>query len=637
MSNSKYEVSTKTIETLLSPNSSTFEIPVFQRPYSWRREQIDQLMDDIFTTPPEELPYFLGSIVLADKDKKTSDSRIVILDGQQRLTTITLLIYAFIHKLKLEGLEDIVEHKRYISSKPIKGKRELKIKLQQGEDKNAYEAILSDEILEPFEKYKSTSIVKALKSIFDYIEKNKKNSSLEDMFQRLLCSVELVCITASSERDAFRLFETLNDRGLSLSSADLIKNKIFSKCSENTRDEAVESWSNITEYTQDDDIVKFLRHYWISAHGNVRKRQTYETYREHLETLNEEESIQFIASIEESASYFEQIINPNPRKCIWGAEVAEVLDRLLSYRATQVRPFILALAKHSPEHILTGVKICESITVRSSIIGSRNPSSIEKVYFELSQMLQKEDPWRLIFESKVLKDIVSDEEFVEDFSSISVASVTPALREILSQVNAAMSTGETYIQKGKQVHVEHIFPQKPSIEALQESGIKKSDVSDYSCRIGNLTLLSGAYNRKASNKAFSLKRSIYEKSDILMTRKLASFEHWGVKEIDHRSNELSDFAVQAYPHPIEIIKSSFGESIPSLCELETNGVEIGSSEEAITTQELCSRFGISYSNYRQQARRFEMEPADWLSQKTGWNYIGNRRSRRWVQPGSPYQ
>jgi hypothetical protein len=543
MSNSKYEVSTKTIETLLSPGSSIFEIPVFQRPYSWRRDEIGQLIDDIFSTPLEELPYFLGSIVLASKDKQAESSKITILDGQQRLTTISLLIYAFIQKLKSEGLEDAAEHNTYIFSKKIKGKRELKINLQKGEDKDAYEAILSGIISYSDQKYQHTKISDALKSIFSYIDRYKSEYSLstEDMFQRLLYDVELVCITASSERDAFRLFETLNDRGLSLSSADLIKNKIFSRCGEESIYEAVDLWSNITELTRDDDIVKFLRNYWIAYHGNVRKRQTYETYRKYLESLSEKESIQFITSIEESAAHFEQIVSPSPRKCIWGTEVAEVLERLLSYRASQVRPFILALAKYSPDHILPGVKICESITVRSSIVGSRNPSSIEGVYFELSRIVREEEnPWNLILNSKSLREIVNDEEFSDDFSSTMVTVVTPAWREILSQINAVMSTGETFIHRGKQVHVEHIFPQKPSIEAFEESGIKKSDSYDYSRRIGNLTLLAGSYNRRASNKAFSSKRSFYEQSEILMTRQLANFTKWGVREIENRSERTSE-------------------------------------------------------------------------------------------------
>jgi uncharacterized protein with ParB-like and HNH nuclease domain len=356
MSDSKYQVTTQTIETLLSAPSLVFEIPVFQRPYSWGKDEINRLIDDVFSTPEEDLPYFLGSIVLASQNQESKDSRIAILDGQQRLITVSLLIYAFIQKLKEEeNLEDIVQYNSYIYSKRVKGKKKPKIQLQEGEDKKVYEAIVSGNSCFAEEQFKGTKIATTLESIFKSIENRMKSDNLtpEDMFERLLYDVELVCITASSEGDAFRLFETLNDRGLSLSSADLIKNKIFSKFGRDNLQEVVRCWGNIVEYTCDDDIVKFLRHHWVSSYadGRARNSEIYKTYKSYLESLTEEnQSLQFVKDMEREAAVFEQIISPSPKKCIWGSEVAETLERLLFYRASQARPFILAVARCSPKY-----------------------------------------------------------------------------------------------------------------------------------------------------------------------------------------------------------------------------------------------------------------------------------------------
>jgi len=640
MSQSKYEVSTKTVETLLSPGSAIFEVPVFQRPYSWRKEEIDQLMDDLFSTPSEDLPYFLGSIVLASKDHEKS-GRTTILDGQQRLTTISLLIYAFIQKLKEDGFEDAAEHNTYIFSKKIKGQKELKIQLQEvgDKDKKVYEDILSGKKLYTDEEFKGKKIAEALQSIFKKIEKctAEFNLTIEDMFQRLLYEVEIVCITASSERVAFRLFETLNDRGLSLSSADLIKNKLFSNCGSESIQEALTIWSRVIECTQDGDIVKFFRNHWIAYYGKIENREVYETYRKHLEKLDKKKSLEFIYELGESAEYFEQIVSPSS-KCIWGSEVAEVLDRLLVYRSSQARPFILALAKYCDKYkcdhyMLPGVRICESITVRSSIVGSKNPSSIEGIYLELSRILRDENSWHKILEAKEIKDIVSDHDFHKDFASLTVSSSTSAWREILSQVNAAMSTGETSINKGKQVHIEHILPQKPTMEVLAEAQIPGKNYTDYVYRIGNLTLMLGLLNRKASNNAFSEKRKLYQESDIFMTRQLANFSTWGIQEIDERSKTLAKFAVQAYPHPSDILQES-------ICELKNvpkdtfktviSSVENVTNEQGITTRELCFKFDINYNSYRQKAMKDGLESAEWLQQKTGWTYFGKTTSRRWI-------
>ncbi len=560
MATAKYDVLSQTVEVLLSPGSALFEVPVFQRTYAWGPEEISQLLDDIFGESAKlDLPYFLGSIVLASRDNGTSPEGDLVLDGQQRLTTLSLLICALILKMKESGDEGADENNMYLFSRRVKGKRQPKLTMQE-RDNSVFSALLKDPSTCKDAKYRTTKIGVALnriiKGIEEYAESQPEYRGAEHpydmMLQRLLYDVELVRITAPSEREAFRLFETLNDRGLSLSAADLIKNKLFSHCG-NELDDAVEAWSNTLSCVPDDDIVNYLRSYWIAFKGFVRKRGLYDIYRNYIDTLEPTAATLFTMELEESAKAYEQIVSPNPNSCAWGTEVAECLDRLNLYRARSCRPVIVALSKLHEGDVGRGARICESITVRYSIVGEKNPNLLEKIYAEICRAIREsKDPWKSIAESKYMDDIPSDSEFIDKLKSMEISSITTAWREVLAKINRQMGTGETRIERGHRVHVEHIMPQSPRAVALQESGLSKEEAESLINRVGNLTLLSGRRNRQASNKPFSEKKSLYEGSEILMTRNLIEYERWGREEIDKRSIYLSELATKAYPHPREI-------------------------------------------------------------------------------------
>ena len=272
MATAKYEVLSQTIEVLLSPGSATFEVPVFQRAYAWGAEEIGQLLDDLFgSSSGFDLPYFLGSIVLVSNEggERHGD---MVLDGQQRLTTVSLVILALIEKMREQGEEGVDEHKMYLFTRRSKGKKLPKLKLQDA-DNEAYEKILDQPSECESTRWKSSRICAALKKIYAGIEEHATNNP----------AFSEVRITAPSEREAFRLFETLNDRGLDLSSADLVKNKLFAACGDEI-DDAVEYWSSMLSYVKDDDVVNFLRAYWIATTNLVRKRDLYDEYRKYIDT-----------------------------------------------------------------------------------------------------------------------------------------------------------------------------------------------------------------------------------------------------------------------------------------------------------------------------------------------------------------
>jgi hypothetical protein len=568
MTNSKYEVVSQTVEVLLSPGAAQFEVPPFQRVYSWGSDEINQLIDDIFGESPElpgsELPYFLGSIVLAAKEDNGNSEPDQILDGQQRLTTLSLIIAALIQKLDSNGADDTGIYRTYLFSRRVRGQAKPKIVLQD-EDRRTYESLIREPLKYKDVSYKNTSLGIALAKVYTAIEqyadqagtKSAANDFYGMMLERLLYDVELVRITAPSEKDAFRLFETLNDRGLALSAADLIKNKLFSRCGTEI-DDATDAWSNVVSYTKDDDIVDFLRYFWIAVHGPVRKRGLYDRCKDYINTLGSTEAALMAIDLEDTAKSYEQIVNPNPKTNPWGEEVANALERLNSSRARGCRPAILACSKFRPPDVPKMVKICESITVRHSIVGEKSANRLEDFYGEICKALRKSrSPLEEIFTidplPQFLSEIPSDEEFTSKLKNMEILSVTPAWREILVRINSELGTGETKVENPTRVHVDHILPQNPRATALTEANLSMDEATKLIPRIGNLTLLSGRKNREGSNKPFSTKRESYAKSEIAMTKQLRVFNRWGQAQIEDRSKELTDLAAKLYPHPRDIV------------------------------------------------------------------------------------
>ena len=346
-----YSVDNMSVSKVLGSVSPLYSIPNFQRRYAWTDKEVGELLYDLYDEIKwtgdleDEAPYFLGSVVVAGNEDTESE---LILDGQQRLVTISLLLASIRHLLieqKYYGAnEDIYE----LLVQKSKGRRrnrdnQIKIKLQK-EDAEAYTSLIEDPTLCKSRELKGSLLARAVQKILtDVIGKYmkaaletgiSKQEALLIMLDKVVELVMFVKITAPSESDAFRLFETLNDRGLALNAADLIKNRLLAKCSElRNLNEAVEAWRNLVEFVGEGEVVNFLRYYWIAFHGSVRKRDLYKAFEVHLRKLTPQQALIFIKDLRKAARNYNKIINPNHEKSGWDAATGAVLSRLLTYGA----------------------------------------------------------------------------------------------------------------------------------------------------------------------------------------------------------------------------------------------------------------------------------------------------------------
>ncbi|MDZ7702862.1 MAG: DUF262 domain-containing protein [Trueperaceae bacterium] len=287
-----YSVETKTTEYVLYKDSAVYEVPKFQRKYAWTVKEVGELLYDLFDDAnwdaedfQNELPYFLGAIVVVSQNDQVES----VLDGQQRLTTISLIIAILQQKLRDIDCDQstIAKYNDFLwrTSRMRRDESQIRMKLHP-EDATIYKTIINKPTSKTISQHRDSKIGSAAERILRDVQNeylklaHDKGVSEEDaiiyMLEKVIVHISFVKIIAPSESDAFRLFETLNDRGLALSAADLIKNKLLSRCStsdkRNAVDKVVEIWTEVLELVGEEEITDFLRYFWIAFHGKVSKR-----------------------------------------------------------------------------------------------------------------------------------------------------------------------------------------------------------------------------------------------------------------------------------------------------------------------------------------------------------------------------
>jgi hypothetical protein len=560
-----YQVQTSHVEDLLHVPSIAFEVPVFQRRYAWTTDEVDELMGDLYgdddwwIEKDEVEPYFLGSIVLA----RTKGSHHVLLDGQQRLTTITLLLACLQHVLQEGGHAKAQELERYLLAGKFGEPMRPKIRLQP-EDADVYRRLLQESSSRHEREIRRTALGRAVQRIHTGIEETLKRGGersvprtavLERMVKRLVYEVELVRIEASTEAQAFRLFETLNDRGLPLNGADLIKNKLLSQAG-HLVEPARLAWTAVTDEVRDNEILNFLRHFWIAFKAPVRKDRLYKEYLDELKDLRAEKVLAFAKELGAAAQVYDEITSPEPMDCSWGVETGEALQRLVLLRARSCRPLLLHCATHFSDQVPEVVALCEAASVRHTLVSGLNPNQLDKAYAAICKALRggQKDVIATVLQ-ELSRLVPTDEDFTAKFPSVEVSAVSAAWRAVLVRLNELISTGETRVAGTDKVHVEHVLPRNPSKAALVEAEIQADEVEEVASKIGNLTLLSGKKNQSISNLPFSQKRPAFLDSEIAFNRQIATCERWGKDEVLARGKQLAELATKAWFWPrAEVVK-----------------------------------------------------------------------------------
>lgn len=526
-----------------------FCVPSYQRPYSWESEKHTlDLFYDIENNLSEE-EYFLGTIVLT----KNETGRLEIVDGQQRLTTI-LLFYAAIRDIFSEDSKDKKIQVNYLSDYDRREDKEIpKLNLNEY-DNDFYREFIVNKNLEYLSKSKSNELIKD--SYFLIYEKLKQNSynekTLLDLMDFIDEKLKIVIITVSEETNAFTIFETLNDRGLVLAQIDLLKNYLYSKCSNNTILSNVRHHWHTLSIKMDErklSLIEYIRAFWLANYAFIRTKDN-QIFKALKDKIKNAEVQNFVLQLSDDSDLFIAIQDEN--HVYWkenGLENCAKYIKLLNYlELTQYYPLIFSIMKNFESDIEKekALKLVLSWMVRMLIVGSNKGGTVEQSYSKNALKIKKKE----IRTAKQLRDnlislIPDDETFKNAFSTATLSKEKLSrfyLREIEHYKTKDNLEKEVPIDVDK-INLEHILPQNSE---NNYPNFSTEEHTKYLKRIGNLTLMNTKSNNKQKSASFEDKKVIFKESTIEITKSVADYSEWSVENIEKRQNELAETAVKVW-------------------------------------------------------------------------------------------
>lgn len=534
--------------------SRRFRVPAYQRSYAWDVEHVEALLDDIKEAIyNKEREYFLGSVVVTSAD----NGRFEVVDGQQRLTTISLVISAikeiFQHD---EDHEVVVSVKSDFLASTDRRTKEREPKLILNEvDNEIYQDLIEgfDDVDEKKVRRQSHKrLVAAAKYCEKYlsdlcIRSKDSEEELHSWLDYIETSLKVIVVTAPDDSNAFVIFETLNDRGLELAISDLVKNYLFHKSGEKI-EETKNRWLSMVstlESASDDPLtVTYIRHFAMAKYGLIREKDLFSLLKTKI--TSKRGSLRFSTELAETVRVYTALLNTDHD--YWSDfsnDVAYSVSTFNLLGMTQIRPLLLALLnKFPPKKVSEAFKKLVSAAVRYQMVGGVGGGTLERVYSDTAKAVTEEKiktPNEVI---QAFKNVPSDSAFLSAFSIASVSKQKIAryyLREL--EIAEADGNAETIPNHDtNSVNLEHVLPTTP--DPSWQKVFSEDEMRSYQKRIGNLALMSAKLNSTIGNGCFEDKKEYFRESAFSFTREIANEDIWGKASIDSRQQRMAEVAVK---------------------------------------------------------------------------------------------
>lgn len=565
MSATNFNTSNSTYRKLIG-NGLTYQIPPFQRDYSWEEEQWEDLWQDILdvTSSEHDSAHYMGYLVLQSGDEKTFD----IIDGQQRLTTLTLIVLAALKNLQqiIDNGEDAERNKqRYEQIRqtyvgyldPVTLVSKTKLTLNRNNDSYFQNYIVTLREL-PTRGFKASehTLRKSFgwfhKKVSEYIKNCDGDKGIaiarliENMSDRLFFTV----ISVTDELNAYKVFETLNARGVRLSSTDLLKNYLFSVIHKENQDAhelkvLEDRWESIVSRLGSESFPDFLRAYWVSRNKSVRHAELYKAVRN---TVKSRESVfSLLRGMEEDIDTY--LALSSPELSVWNENLKRHSRTLKLFSVKQVVPLLMAAYRKLNiadfEALMRHVVV---ISYRYNVIGNLPPNEQEKLYQHVAQKVSLGEfnaPQMIL---SALKSIYPSDELFKSLFTEKILNTTNTrnakiVRFTFAEIEKHL-TGNEYDFASDDYSIEHILPQSA------ESGWEQFDdaeVEAMTFRLGNMCLLEKSINRDIANLPFAQKKLKLTGSTFMLTTKIATENtEWTPERISTRQSYLATQATAVW-------------------------------------------------------------------------------------------
>ncbi len=544
----------------LSHANYHFEIPVYQRNYEWGLEQCRQLLNDLEMVSKNNLTnYFLGSIVFIQGNRHITlngTNSLIIIDGQQRITTITLLLLAISRHLKNKEHEQRILNS-YILNPNLEGEARVKLKPIEA-DANTFDALV---------RKKDNDVLKTSNLYQNYklFEDELKNNivSADDLFSAIgkLKFVEISLDTSTD--DPQLIFESLNSTGKGLSDADLVRNFILMRLKYDEQQRLYKEYWQEIEENCGNQIQDFLLNYLAVVRKQIpTKKHAYKLFKQHCfeNGLLEkpEEHLKQIKEMSRLFSYINQDKHPDK-------DINVALDRIRLLAVKPMTPYLLELlADHenrliSKEIVLHAINTSENYVVRRSICDIPS-SSYRKTYLSLHREVKRAgEDWannykkylEFVYSRKVGRGRYPQNiELIEALKTRNFYKLYPAARNMIFESLENHGKKESVdVLRGldeNKYSIEHVMPQKLNTQWRKMLGTDANEIHESLLNtIGNLTVT--AFNSKMSNKSFEEKlKTGFVDSPFWLNKFIKDQGEWGKEQIEKRTKGLTNRALEVW-------------------------------------------------------------------------------------------
>ena len=540
-----------------------FIIPVYQRNYDWKIENCKQLYDDLIQViKNNSKTHFFGSIVSV-YEPSGRNTEFLIIDGQQRLTTMSLLFLAMYNLLEEkiiisedESLKDQI-YEDFLVDKYQPQEKRMKLKPIKN-DQKAFSKLFNSK-----DDYIKDSNLTINYSYF-YERIQKQEITIDELFDAI-CRLEIINITLNNEDNPQLIFESLNSTGLDLSEGDKIRNYILMGLPKQKQDEYYEKYWNCIEKCTKYDVSSFIRDY-LSVKQLVipSQKKVYINFKKYVE----DSSLKFIEILEDLLSYAKRY---NILLCgkTSSKELNSCINRLNRLETTVTRPFFLEVLRLYDENQINLNEVAEAFSITESYLFRRTicdlpTNALNKIFLLLNREIMRYDGTDSNYIEKLKFALLSkkdrarfpnDDDFSLMFTEKPIYQMNSKNKIYILERLENFGTLEDkdiyrHYDEGE-YSIEHIMPQHLTPAWIKELGDSYEEIHDtWLHRIANLTLT--AYNSKYSNSTFVEKKTMkngFEDSGIRLNTYVSKKDKWTLAELRDRNDYLLKRALDIWAFP----------------------------------------------------------------------------------------
>lgn len=538
----------------IGKGKKTFNIPVYQRNYDWQEENCKKLFTDIenIIKHNEEIEHFLGTVVYVLTKIERDYEEYVLIDGQQRITSISLLLKALHEKIISEDTKESI-WEQYLINK--KSPDNIRIRLKPIES----DSVSYKQLIDNNDDSSNSNVCRNYKIFKELLENS--HYSAEQIYSALY-KIELVTIKLEKDKKSENpqlIFESLNSTGLSLTQADLIRNYLLMNSEYEKQTVLYKNfWLKIEIELTNKKISDFIRDFLTMKTGKIaNKNKVYDDFKEYMriqKELNEEAVLEELVTY---SKYYNWFLNANSNN----EKINEKLKHFKYLKNTTVYPLLLSIfedtyyyKKLDEDKLLKIIDLLISYIFRRTICGYKT-NSINKVFASIpKKILENQNEKDIYF--KIEKNLMErrletifprDEEFKLNFIKYNFEKNKELLRYTLKELEQKVSNN--VINDTSNLNIEYIMPENLNSEWKLELGEKKFENThlEYLGTIGNSSLIENDLLRY--NKNFKTKKEFYQKSNIEITRNINNYQVWTDNEIKNRAEQLYEKSKEIWSIP----------------------------------------------------------------------------------------